>query len=239
MRRPHPLSLILIVLWLSSMAIVVHTPLKLASLFLLSVLSALVFSGAEPVPMLRGLLKLLPLLGVVFLIQVLAVRTGSELLSIGIASVTDQGLERGLAIALRLATIYMAAKVLAKMNYVEFDDAFRKLGFPDEVGFMVAHAAHLIPGITQTLKARRSILAARGISVRKLPMRDKVLVYKIIALDIAGNLLRGVDTRAMALELRGFRSAGKSSRLRVQALGAMDAVCVLFLIALSQTLYVL
>lgn len=239
MKRFHPLTLLVIVLWLSSMAILMSAPLKLVVLFLLSVLGVMLFNGSEPLVLLRSFRKLLPLLAIVFVIQVLATGSGNDLVSLGFTAITDMGIVRGVSIMLRLSVIFLAAKILARMSYVEYDDAFKKLGFPDEVGFMVAYAAHLVPGISQSIKSKRSLLTSRGISIKLLPLKDKMKVFRVIALDIAGNLLRNVDTRAIALELRGFRSAGRSTRLITASLGLADALCMLLLIALSQTIYVL
>jgi energy-coupling factor transport system permease protein len=238
MKRPHPLSLFLIVLWLTSMAIFVSVPMKLLILLLIAILGVLLFSDADPQGLTRGLKKLLPVLLVIFVIQILANHGGKTLLPLGFLSVTEAGLYKAVGLVLRILVIFIAAKILARMNYVEFDDAFRKLGFPDEAGFMIAHAAHLIPNISRELKAKKDLIIARGIDMKRLPLRDKVKIYKVIALDISGNLLRNVDQRSIALELRGFRSAGKSTRLRSIALGSTDALILLLLVAISMTLYV-
>lgn len=68
---------------------------------------------------------------------------------------------------------------------------------------------------------------------RKLPLRQKIDVYALTALSVLGGFIFKSGAQAIALELRGFRSKGKTSRLLTRNLGFADLITLLITITIS------
>lgn len=220
--RLHPLTQVCIALWFSGLAIISVNPALLLILLLLCIVM-LTVSRSQTLKALGGsLLRILPLVLMIMLIQMLATRNGPSLLKLGVVTVHSQGLVLGAALGLRVAVILLAAKLLTRLTPMDFDAAFRALKLPEEVGFMVSYAVHLLPGIHSLLTDTRRTAQKRGIDLKRLKLRQKIRLYAIIALRLVSELLQGSELRAIALELRGFRSQTKTSRLHIYRFGWRD-----------------
>jgi len=222
--KAHPLSMILIVLWFSAMALIFRQLSALVILLLgclLFLLGARLITGGT---LRRSLLRLLPLMLMIMLIQGLAVKEGKLVLDIGFTSIHQDGLDMGIALSLRILLIFLAAKSLGRMSPMDFDAAFRVLRFPEEISFMVSYAVHLLSGISASLADARRGITKRGIDLKALKLKQKLRLYGIISLRLVSELLQGSEIRAIALELRGFRSGNKTSRLRVYRFSWRDGM---------------
>ena len=231
MPRPHPLTQIFIALWFSGLAIVSVKPAMLAVLLLLCAALLLIGKILTPMTLGRSLLRVLPLILMILLIQLLAVRKGTELCGLGSFVLYTQGLALGIALSLRITVILLAAKLLIRLTPMDFDAAFRTLRLPEEVGFMVSYAVHLLPGIATMLRDVNLLIRKRGIALRSLHVKQRIRLYGIIALRLVSELLQGSETRAIALELRGFRNGIKSSRLVTYRFSWIDPLIAATLIA--------
>jgi len=73
--------------------------------------------------------------------------------------------------------------------------------------------AHLVPQLSLNFRAQMKELKLRGIVISKLPMKEKLEIYKIISIATVAEIILQSSSQAIALELRGFRSQGKRSSL--------------------------
>lgn len=211
--RLHPLSLILLALWFSTAALFVPQLGWLLWVLLLSLAMQISLNGLAWPRLVRQLRYMLPLCVMILIIQLLFVKEGALLLGSGWYGVHSVALQRGLAFSLRLLILWSSAQLLIKLSYEDFDLAFGTLQFPEEIGFMTFYAVQIIPSLTQKLSQSRQLLLIRGISLKALSLRQKLSLYKLISLSILADVLSRSALQAIALELRGFRSSGKRSRL--------------------------
>lgn len=229
--RPHPLSMILIALWFSGLAILSTNLLVLITLTLFCVGMLLASRILTPGRLGRTLSRISPLVIMIMLIQLVAVRGGQELLRLGDFIIYRPGLEHGAALSLRILIILLAAKLLTRLTPMDFDAAFRVFRFPEEIGFMVSYAVHMLPGISSMLQDTSLAIRKRGIEYRKLKPAQKLRLYGILALRLVSELLKGSETRAIALELRGFRNGTRTSRMTIYKMSWIDPLIVVVLAA--------
>ncbi|MCK9335309.1 MAG: energy-coupling factor transporter transmembrane protein EcfT [Candidatus Cloacimonetes bacterium] len=211
----HPLSYICLCILYSSLALVIADPTK--QLMLLIIAWALDWRGGATVMLdrIRGLGRYLWLFLSVMLIQLLFVREGDLIMKFAFIEIHEQGLQQALIIGMRLAIIYMVANSLSKLDFTLYKAAFSRIGLPEELSFMISYMAHLVPQLNSNFKGQIKELKLRGIQIRKLPLREKLEIYKIISIATVAQIVLSSKTQAIALELRGFRSIGRRSNLHV------------------------
>ncbi|MDP3114842.1 MAG: energy-coupling factor transporter transmembrane component T [Candidatus Cloacimonadaceae bacterium] len=232
----HPLALIGLAIWFSGMAMLLSTLGNLGLIVALSLISALTLGRIKCKAMLSSLLRMLPLLLLILIIQILFSKGNDGDHQLWRFKIAKHGLNQGLMLSLRLVIILFSAKILARIDYNGFDLAFRKLRLPEELTFMIFYAVHIIPAVSAKVKHLRQLLILRGIDMRKLRLRQRIDIYALTALSVLGGFISKSGIQAIALELRGFRSKGKSSRLHTLSLGFPDAFALIFVLVISLAL---
>ncbi len=239
MRRLHPLSIILLALWLSSAAIFLPHPVWLAGVLVLTLLFRGMLLGFTWQIWLRQFIRLLPLFAAIMLIQVLFFKDGRLLLGSGWYGIHSEGLEGGVLFCLRLLVLLYSAQILIKLTYEDFDLAFSTLRMPEELGFMLFYALHTIPASGLRIAHYRQLLTIRGLDMRKLPLRQKLHIYNRISLSILADVLSRSAVQAIALDLRGFRSAGVRTRLAKRSMTYRDGILLAALTLLTCAYFIL
>lgn len=234
--KPHPLSLIALALWFSTCALILLEPIKLTLLLGLCLLSVVCINGLKLACRLSLLLRLLPLLAMLLLIQLMFVKGGRIWLDLGWLRLGETALWRGTALILRLLVIVHSAQILLKLSYPEFEATFATVRLPEELAFMVFYSVQIIPRVGRDLAHYRQLLLIRGIEPSRLALRTRLRVYSLISLTVVANLLSRSGIQATALELRGFRSKGKRSRLERHRFGVADLGLLLGMVVVSYLL---
>jgi len=235
----HPLSLLVLALWLSTAALFCSEVLALVTLLGLCLLARIIVKTMEFRQLSHQRKRLVPLLLIIMVIQVLFVKEGKLLWGHGWYGIHALGLTRGIAVGLRLLILYFSAGLLLRLSYSDYDTAFRTLHLPEELGFMVSYAVHVIPLVSQRLMHYRQLLLIRGISFKAMKLRDRLKIYSLISLTILANVLSQSGIQAIALELRGFRSLGKRTSLQETKLRLPDLLLFLLMIVLTVLFLVL
>ena len=239
MNKLHPLSLLVLALWFSSAALALNAPLWLLGVWLLSLLAAWLSRSLDLKLWLRQLIRLLPLLAVILMIQALFVKQGRLLGGQGWYAVHAAALSNGIAFCLRLLILLGSARLMLRLEFEDYEAAFAGLRLPEELGFMVFYTVRILPMLNRRLGHNRLLLRLRGLDWRKLPLRARLLVYQRVALALLAEMLTRSGIQAIALELRGFRSPGPRSRLQQRSFGLGDLVFLMSLIALTVSLLIL
>jgi energy-coupling factor transport system permease protein len=229
----HPLSLILIVVWLSSMALITLKLISLATLIGISISMMILLSRDHGKKSLLRLSKLLPLLIFVTFMQVIFRRGGTVLFAYKCFAITSLGLGFGLAISLRFAIIISGASILSSLSFVDFRNAFALIRLPEEISFMVSYVLRFVSTLRQRFDISLSMLKLRGIDLEKQSLIKRLKIYRILALSVMVNALSHSSLQAIALELRGFRSSGKRTELYLTKPEIIDAFILWGLVILS------
>jgi energy-coupling factor transport system permease protein len=235
-RRLHPLSYILLCVFYSSMAIASSSPLQLLWIFVWAWLTDFREGYTALILRLSSLKKIGWLLISLGLIQLLFRRGGQILFSLGCFQVHEAALTYAAMIALRIMIIYLCASSLSKLDFSSYRAAFSKIRLPEELSFMVSYMAHLIPQLSARFRQQMAELSARGLRLKKLRLNQKLTIYRILALFTVADLILQSKRQATVLELRGFRSAGKSSSLHVHRQSVWDLAIMIWIALLSLSL---
>lgn len=231
-RMLHPLSYIFICILYSSLAIATS---NIQNLFILLMLATLleVRNGIKSTwRRFFGLHRFALLFLSIVVIQILFRREGEVLYRLGALIVYEKGISLSVILSLRIATIYLCAQSLSKLDFTLFKAAFAKLHLPEEISFMVSYMAQLIPHLHERFKTQMQYLCERGIDFQKCPLRDKLEIYRILAFSTIANVIQDSTKQAISLELRGFRSKGKRSSIHDLPLRSYDLLALGWITAL-------
>jgi len=223
----HPIVHIFICLAFSCLVFVLARPLQLLFIFAFSYFYAGLRLERGFIQTLKTLLHSLPLVLSIAILQ-LIFRRGDELLwSWGVLSISVEGAKLAVQMGLGLLVVIYCAKALAVLSFQEFQLAFGLLRFPEEFAFMLSYAVHLVPAFIKQMKDFVINLKLRGINPSRLPWKQRMQVYKLLAITALADIIKGSSRSAIALELRGFRSNGKRSHLHTRPIKAADILVLL------------
>ena len=177
--------------------------------------------------MLRGLIKLSVFL---FVLQVLFIRQGTELilLPFGIA-LTDYGFFVAAQVVLRLmgATLPLALMItLTKLSDLS-NALVSRCGIPYKYAFAITSAVRFIPAFTSDMAAIMEAQTARGIEFDTKNIFKKLGLIVPLCVPLLISSVQKIDGAAIAAELRGFNLRKKDSGYKTVAFSALDGAALL------------
>ena len=118
----------------------------------------------------------------------------------------QEGFAYGLLQSLRTATLLTAGLTLALTTHpIQILYALRKFKLPFELCFLISMSLRFIPQIMDEISENLRAQQARGLVLRKLPLRDKLRALSQICDTLILRWIQGVREMALAIDLRGFR----------------------------------
>lgn len=195
---------------------------------LLGVLLFLVALGAyagilrRTLALLAGFLSLGALM---LLVQTVVVRSGTPLF----LWVTDQGLDRGARVALRL--VAFALPLVMMLSLTRLTDlanaTVEVLHVPYRYAFTITTALRFVPIFSQQMAKIVEVQTARGVDFdTPNPLRRLRLMLPLAAPLLISSVARADDT-ALAAEERGFYLRGRESSYKRYPFSAVDLACLL------------
>ena len=179
----------------------------------------------------RRLLKTAALLFAVSLLQIIFRRTGRPLVSIsGIVLVFSDGFREALLLWIRFMILFVLARIMAGTTVFQFLLLTDKLRIPLNFGLLLLMTVKLLPFIFTEARSIVWFFRFRGLSFRKLALREKGAAVRQLAYAILMRSVEYVFNSALTLELRGY---GRPHTGRIPAsipLSGND-LCLLLLIA--------
>jgi energy-coupling factor transport system permease protein len=139
-----------------------------------------------------------------FVVQVLAIRTGDVVFSIGVP-ITMDGIQAGANMALRFFVILSSSFLFAVTTDPDaLAGSFIRWGIPYRYGFTLILALRFVPFFRNELRIVREAQRLRGVrvSVRSVKGIRQAIRYTFVPVLVSG-LLR-VDTIAMSMKGRAF-----------------------------------
>jgi energy-coupling factor transporter transmembrane protein EcfT len=238
-RRLHPLSYFILCVFYSSLALTLQHPHMVALVFFLAWLVDFRMGSRYLIKRLNSLEKLFWLIISLVLIQLIFRRGGGIAYSLGPIHLHREALNSAALLTFRIMSVYMCALSLSRMDFSLYRSAFAAISLPEELSFMVSYMAHLIPGYGARFKEQMQELKDRGISIRSLKFREKIELYKILALSAIADIILSSGRKAIALELRGFRSKGRPVYLHRHRFGGWDLANLLWMLCVLAIIYIL
>jgi energy-coupling factor transport system permease protein len=178
--------------------------------------------------MLKALVKLSLVL---FIIQVLCVRTGNVLIPLPLHIViTDIGVSFSLLIVLRLiAATLPLALMLSVTQLSDLSNALVKtLGIPYKYAFTLTTAIRFIPVFSDEMAGIMEAQTARGVEFdTHNPFKKIGLILPLCAPLLISSVQR-IESGAVSAQLRGFNARGRFSGYKQYSFALADYAVLLF-----------
>lgn len=227
----HPLSRLVIVLCISTIAILYNNLVVLAWLLLACLI---LLSGKRQLDrrrLIRFFRYFIPLLFSIFIIQIIFNNKGEILLDMRLFKVTTQGLETAGIVVLRLLILFLAGVWLWGLSHREFNQAFRTIGMPESLAVLIALTLHFLPLLAERIKQLTTQLRLRGINLKRMKIKSRLQLYLNMVIPLLGWTMKDLKYQAIALDLRGFRNGMRHSCYQRKRLNLLDFMLILTALA--------
>lgn len=193
----------------------------------------LIYRGVKPVLLIALLTAL---------IHLFTTKGGELLFSYSFITITSEGLELGLKMALRLILLLLFSSLLTyTTSPIVLTDGieallrpFKRLGVPaHELAMMMTIALRFIPTLLEETDRIMKAQTARGADFASgnILARLKSLLPILVPLFVSS--FRRADELATAMEARCYRGGEGRSRLRELAYGSLDGACLAVMLLLT------
>jgi energy-coupling factor transport system permease protein len=234
-----PRTKMVMVICLSSLALVYNTPGQLLLVLTATVVLLIIFQFN--LSAVWGYLKpFLSLMLFLFVIQSIFSPGSEVLLAIGsVPLITTEGLVAGACVVLRIIVVIAAAMLLTTFSSRDFVLGLVQWRVPYELAFMVSIALRFLPIFRDELINVVTAVQLRGVELKKIPWGQKLAMYRRLALPILFSTMLKAQQLAIAMEARGFRAYPQRTYLRRLNFYWADYVVMLVFLAVTITLIVL
>lgn len=205
---------IILVLCLSTPAVLIQDPYMLAVVLIISILLS-VLTGSDLKKILRSLSRIWYIFFTLIIVQSIFAGAGVEFLSIGRFTVlTSGGIIKGVEFMLRLLIIIVSAAIMTTSNQREIVQGLNQWKVPYEISFMVSVAIRFLPMLAAEIKNTIIAVQLRGIDPQKLKFSKRIKLYRYIFSPVLINTVKKAQKLSVAMEARAFRAyPGRTSYL--------------------------
>ncbi len=225
-----PRTKLVIVICLSSLALVYNTPGQLLSVLAATVILLVIFNFNMAA--IWGYLKpFFFLMLFLFLIQSIFSPGKEVLLAVGsVPLITAEGITAGASVVLRIIVVIAAAMLLTTFSSRDFILSLVQCKIPYELAFMVSISLRFLPILKDELINVVTAVQLRGVELKKVPWGRKLAMYRCLVLPVVFSALLKAQQLAVAMEARGFRAYPQRTYLRQLSFYWVDyAVMLVFL----------
>lgn len=228
-----PRTKLVMVLCLSSLAVLIPNISVLVGVLLVSFLISIMLKG-DLFPAFKQLQKLLWLIVIVAVAQSLFAPGGSVIVALGtFPLLTTGGLIKGAEFILRMAVIVVSATIVATSNYREIVQGLVQWKIPYEIAFMVSIAIRFLPMLTEEIKDVMLAIQLRGVELEKIPFKRRLQIYSYILTPIVIGTVIKAEKLATAMETRAFRAYPQRTSYMVLNMVSSDYMVIGFSILAS------
>ena len=235
MSRVDPRVKLLWVVLCTSGAVLFARPLWMLGRTLFTLGGALLL-GADFLGLGRRLRRFLPVLAMLTAVQILFVRTGTPLLTLGgRVLVTGEGLWKGLAAGLRLVIVFCASAVMMREDSRRVINSLIQMGVPYLFCFSLFAALCFLPLLSEAFAQALTALQLRGVNLKAVPWGQKLRLYAALIVPVLTEALARVEKLAAVMEARGFGALPRRTIYGRASMGAADWAAVCFLLVAGLT----
>jgi len=158
---------------------------------------------------------LIPFSIAIMLVQILlaAGNPGLQVASIGELPIKQEGLERGLAIALRALILGVSFALFMAMTHpMDLTQAATKAGLPFRYSYMIGFSLRFLPLFVEEFGKIRQAQASRGLDEQRYGPATLVISLPALLFPLIMDALRRAEDIAIALEMRGLSTASTYGR---------------------------
>ncbi|MEN6327526.1 MAG: energy-coupling factor transporter transmembrane component T [Syntrophomonas sp.] len=217
-----PRTKMVIVLCITTLAIIYNTPGKL--LLLLLCTGGLLLPFDIDLPRIMGYLKpYLSLLLILFLAQCIFTPGGEVLLAVGpVRLLGTRGLILGSSVVLRLLVVTTAAILLTTSNSRDFISGLVQWEVPYEIAFMVSVTIRFLPVFRDEFVNVVTAVQLRGVELKQVPWGRKITLFRHLFFPLVYGAILKAQQLSIAMEARGFRAYPRRTYLRQLSLSRFD-----------------
>jgi len=204
--RIDPRTKIIIVILISSAAVIIKDIKSLIFLLFMTVLFCKLFT----IPLLESMKKLRKLWYFFFilaLVQSLFTSGGDIIVGIGgFRILTTVGLESGISIIIRMSIIIYSALIIASAPVLEVVYGLIAMGLPYEIAYMVLLSIKFLPLLKEEFADSIVAVQLAGAHLDKIPFMQKLSLYTYILMPSVIKALLRARCISLSMECRGFRA---------------------------------
>lgn len=243
LHRRNPLLKFLALIFVT-IGVVIYPSWRFGLIILLIILSFFIITRI-PIRITKGRLRYLIIFSIfLLLLQILATPNGTilgflvpQLGDFGpYFPVTDFGIERGLAIAVRFLVI-----VFSSMLFISITDptllahSLTRLGLPYKYSFTLVIALRFLPLFDNEMNTVRMAQQSRGISVEVGGLSKILRTIRYTFFPLLVSALSRVDTLSLSMDGRGFGYAKDRTYLRKSKWNRSDSIILILLLGFFLT----
>ncbi len=205
---------LLMLVAVSSVALIIQRPLTLAAVLLLTLI-LLLAGGVDRAKVWKQTRAMLSIIGGIFIIQCVFCRAGLPLITIGdFTLVTTGGLQMAVVVALRLLIIISSALIVLTGEMRDYLLALRWCRLPYEIVYMTLAALRFIPLLRDEAVSIYSAMQMRGYNIKSANWHKRIKLYLAMLLPITASALHKAGQMSIAMETRAFRCMPNRSEWR-------------------------
>ena len=173
------------------------------------------------------------------LIQLIFQRGGYELLGLNItngyhiAVITSGGLISSLTTGIRLFIVLSSGLMLANIPSMRLLQVLLLWRLPTELAMLFVLTTGFIPLLTNRVKEVLISIQLRGIDLRTLPLRKKIVLFEHLLYPIFISCLLRAKAIAAALEIRGYGVAKRPTFIEKVDYGYKDVLTQVFIVVFA------
>ena len=192
--------------------------------------------------MLRSLRSIIFIIIFTVALNMLFIRTGSEIFSLGFIHITTGGVLTAARLCIRLVILIMGSSILTLVTTpIALTEGIerllrpvKKIGVPShEIAMMMSIALRFIPTLIEELDKIKKAQMARGadFDTGGLVKRAKAMIPLLVPLFVSA--FRRADELAMAMEARCYRGDINRTKMRESVYGRRDVFALSLVILLT------
>ncbi|MDH3365860.1 MAG: energy-coupling factor transporter transmembrane protein EcfT [Thermoplasmata archaeon] len=218
----NPVTKVVLLITLSVFILLVDSPFTML-LIVASILAAKQWFGTKG----RFTKGVIGFALAIFVAQVLFSRSGNELASLWIVSVTEGGVDSGMAIAGKFLSLIMMSWIfVATTRPSEFSSALICVGIPYRYAFLPALAMRFVPIFELELSSVKEAQVVRGLKLDK-SVRGLIRSAKYTVLPMFFLAMYKVNSLAASMTGRGFGASKERTLLHPRNLARWDLALIL------------
>jgi energy-coupling factor transport system permease protein len=137
--------------------------------------------------------------------QLLFRQSGTVLFHWKFITIYSEGVLIALIVSIRLLILLLVVSLLFDIPFYNFVLALRDWKFPYEICLMIASTFSFLRLFEKQFRIMKDQLKIREISFRKIPIFRKSKAFSTIVFPVLAQAMHTVRSRAIALDLKGFR----------------------------------
>lgn len=224
---------IILVILISTSAIIIKDIIGLMALLLLTLVYCKFFSISigQSTKRLRNLWYVFITLA---LIQSIFTHGGNALISIGgVKVLTTEGLISGISIIIRMSIIVFSAMIIASAGALNVIYGLIAMKLPYEIAYMVLLAMKFLPIFREEFMDSIIAVQLSGVNLKKIPWGQKLSLYSYVLMPSIINALKRARYISISMECRSFRAYPNRTSFCKLQMNKTDYIIILVTLALT------